>query len=44
MRVFTGLDLSGEVVHALEALLERLRPAARIKWSPPANLHITIHR
>jgi 2'-5' RNA ligase len=29
------------VVHALEALLERLRPAARIKWSPPANLHIT---
>jgi 2'-5' RNA ligase len=41
MRLFTGLDLSAEVVRTLEALLERLRPTARIKWSPPANLHIT---
>jgi 2'-5' RNA ligase len=42
MRLFTGLDLPGEVVRALDTLLNRLRPAADIKWSPPANLHITI--
>ncbi len=41
MRLFTGLDLPAEVVGNLEALLERLRPKARIHWSPPANLHIT---
>jgi 2'-5' RNA ligase len=41
MRLFTGLELSPEVVHALDALLDQLRPAARIKWVPPANLHIT---
>ncbi|HEV3198298.1 MAG TPA: RNA 2',3'-cyclic phosphodiesterase [Bryobacteraceae bacterium] len=41
MRLFTGLDLPPEVVHNLEELLERLRPKARIHWSPPANLHIT---
>jgi 2'-5' RNA ligase len=41
MRLFVGLDLPGEVVRNLEALLERLRPAAKINWSPPANLHIT---
>ena len=41
MRLFTGLDLPAEVVHNLEQLLERLRPAARIHWSLPANLHIT---
>lgn len=39
--MFTALDLSSEVVRALEALLDRLRPTARIKWSPPGNLHIT---
>ena len=41
MRLFTGLDLPPEVVRNLEGLLERLRPAARINWSAPANLHIT---
>ncbi|HWC97194.1 MAG TPA: RNA 2',3'-cyclic phosphodiesterase [Candidatus Sulfopaludibacter sp.] len=41
MRLFTGLDLPAEVVNRLEQLLTRLRPAARIQWSPPANLHIT---
>jgi len=41
MRLFTGIDLPAEVVHNLESLLERLRPAARLKWSVPANLHIT---
>jgi 2'-5' RNA ligase len=41
MRLFTGLDLPPEVVHTLEGLLGRLRPVARIKWIPPANLHVT---
>jgi 2'-5' RNA ligase len=41
MRLFTGLDLPAEVVRNLEQLLRQLRPAARINWSPPANLHIT---
>ena len=41
MRLFTGLDLPRAVVDGLEQLLGRLRPAARIQWSPPANLHIT---
>jgi 2'-5' RNA ligase len=41
MRLFVGLDLPGDVVNNLEALLERLRPTAAISWSPPSNLHIT---
>jgi len=41
MRLFTGLDLSSEVVRTLETLLDRLRPTASIKWIPPSNLHIT---
>jgi 2'-5' RNA ligase len=41
MRLFTGIAIPGAVIGNLEALLDRLRPAARINWSPPANLHIT---
>ena len=41
MRLFTGLDLPAEVVRNLEQLLGRLKPTARIQWSPPQNLHIT---
>jgi 2'-5' RNA ligase len=41
MRLFTGLDLPGDLVAKLEELLRRLKPAARIHWSPPANLHVT---
>ena len=41
MRLFTGLDLPAEIVHSLDALIAQLRPTARIKWSPPANLHVT---
>jgi len=42
MRLFTGVDIPADVVRGLEDLLDHLRPAARIKWSAPANLHITI--
>ena len=41
MRLFAGLDLPAATVRNLEELLDRLRPTARIPWSPPANLHIT---
>ena len=41
MRLFVGLDLPPDIVTNLERLLDRLRPSARIQWSPPANLHIT---
>jgi 2'-5' RNA ligase len=41
MRLFTAIDLAGDVLANLEALLVRLKHAARIGWSPPENLHIT---
>jgi 2'-5' RNA ligase len=41
MRLFTGLDLPGDVTGNLEELLRRLKPAAMLRWSPPVNLHIT---
>ncbi len=41
MRLFTGLDLPGDLTGNLEELVRRLKPAARIQWSPPANLHVT---
>jgi len=41
MRLFIGIDLTPEVIAKLEDLLQRLKPAAQINWSPPHNLHIT---
>lgn len=41
MRLFTGIALPDDVTHSLERLLERLRPAAHVSWSPLYNLHIT---
>jgi len=41
MRLFTGLDLPPDVVRNLDGLMARLRPAARIHWNSPANLHLT---
>jgi RNA 2',3'-cyclic 3'-phosphodiesterase len=41
MRLFTGLDLPPDVVRNLDGLMARLRPAAPIQWSTPANLHVT---
>jgi 2'-5' RNA ligase len=41
MRLFTAFDLPAEIVRSLDALIDRLRPTARIKWIPPANLHLT---
>jgi 2'-5' RNA ligase len=41
MRLFAGLDLPPELLHGLDRLVSELRPAARIAWSPAANLHVT---
>ncbi len=41
MRLFTALDLPPAVLENLDRLIARLRPTARIKWSPAENLHIT---
>ena len=41
MRLFTGIPLPADVVRRLDELTRRLKPLARIKWSPLANLHIT---
>jgi 2'-5' RNA ligase len=41
MRLFTAIDIPDEVRNNLRSLLERLRPAARIGWSPVENLHVT---
>ena len=41
MRLFTAIDLPGELVATLARLIDQLRPSARINWSAPANLHIT---
>ncbi len=41
MRLFAGIELSTEVKSNLARLLDRLRPAARLKWIPVDNLHVT---
>ena len=41
MRLFAGIDLPAEVKSNLAQLLGRLRPTARLKWSPVDNLHVT---
>ena len=42
MRLFTALDLPADVVSNLEELLRRLKPRAKIQWTRPENLHITL--
>lgn len=41
MRLFTAIDLPGDVQRQLSALLDRLRPAAKLSWSTVEKLHIT---
>lgn len=41
MRLFTGIGIPPDPIANIENLLARLRPLARARWSPPANLHIT---
>jgi RNA 2',3'-cyclic 3'-phosphodiesterase len=42
MRLFTALDLPGDIIGKLDGVLTRLGPTAPIRWSSAANLHVTI--
>ena len=41
MRLFTGLSLAPKTLQQADNILAELRPAADLRWSPLANLHIT---
>ena len=41
MRLFTALDIPEEIRGRLVALVGELRPAGRLRWSRPENLHVT---
>jgi RNA 2',3'-cyclic 3'-phosphodiesterase len=41
MRLFTAIDLPGEMLEKLGAFLGRLRPLASLRWTGMENLHIT---
>jgi 2'-5' RNA ligase len=41
MRLFVAVDIPEELKMALDSFLKPLRPAAKIAWSRPENLHIT---
>jgi RNA 2',3'-cyclic 3'-phosphodiesterase len=46
MRLFTALDIPGEITARLRAFVDRLRSSAKLAWSPLAwspmeNLHVT---
>ena len=41
MRLFAAVDIPEEVKMALDSFLKPLRPAAKLSWSHPENLHIT---
>ena len=41
MRLFTGIAIPTEIKDRLEKLVRGLKPHARIRWSPVANLHVT---
>jgi 2'-5' RNA ligase len=41
MRLFTGISVAPAVLSKIEEVLQRLRPLAKVRWSPAANVHIT---
>jgi 2'-5' RNA ligase len=41
MRLFTAIDIPTDLTDALRSFVSRLRPTAKISWSPIANLHVT---
>jgi len=41
MRLFVAIDIPAEIKDALRCFVDRLRPTAKIGWSPVDNLHIT---
>jgi len=41
MRLFIGLEIDSQICERIDLLTAQLKPLARLKWSPPENLHIT---
>lgn len=41
MRLFTAIDIPPEIKGRLRAFVDRLRPTAKLSWSPVDNLHAT---
>ncbi|HML18704.1 MAG TPA: RNA 2',3'-cyclic phosphodiesterase [Bryobacteraceae bacterium] len=41
MRLFVAIDIPDHVKHKLRALVDRVKPFAKISWSPVDNLHVT---
>ena len=41
MRLFVAIDLPQDIIARLERLVNRLKPLARLAWSPVENFHIT---
>lgn len=41
MRLFTAIDIPEEIRETLKATVAKLKPAAKLRWSKPENLHIT---
>ena len=41
MRLFTAIDLPTDIRDRLADLIGKLRPLARINWTPASNLHLT---
>jgi RNA 2',3'-cyclic 3'-phosphodiesterase len=41
LRLFTAIEIPADVKAALSALLDRLRPLAKLSWVPLEKLHIT---
>ena len=41
MRLFTAIEIPAPIKDRLRAFVDRLRPAAKLSWSPVDNLHVT---
>jgi 2'-5' RNA ligase len=41
MRLFCGIEIPAGIKASLGALTDRLRPLAKLAWSPTENLHVT---
>ena len=41
MRLFTAIDIDADVRKELAALLERLRPLAKLSWTTADRMHVT---
>jgi RNA 2',3'-cyclic 3'-phosphodiesterase len=41
MRLFVAIDIPEEIKARLRSFVDRLRPTAKLSWSPVDNLHVT---